>query len=227
MAKAVAEYRRLRALVERQAALLAAAAPTISDAGLAATVAEHVAATGDASRWEAADAMASRPKVGTAALITCSLYPGRILIGERRGSHGAGRWAVPGGHLEGGEEWGVCLSREILEETGLALDAPRFGFVAVTNDIMPDDGLHYITLFLHVHIAAAEAARVVNAEPDKCTGWHWLTWEELRLKSLFMPMQNFMREGGPARLQAIVGAGAGDDSSGGGGGGGAAAPAHA
>lgn len=41
-------------------------------------------------------------RVGVAAVI---LREGRVLLGERIGSHGAHTWATPGGHLE----WGRAL----------------------------------------------------------------------------------------------------------------------
>ena len=43
----------------------------------------------------------------------------RVLVGRRRGSHGAGTWALPGGWLEVGEEFAVCGARELIEETGI------------------------------------------------------------------------------------------------------------
>lgn len=37
----------------------------------------------------------------------------------RKGSHGDGEWALPGGHLEMGESFEQCAVREVEEETGI------------------------------------------------------------------------------------------------------------
>ncbi|WP_134596929.1 NUDIX domain-containing protein, partial [Pseudomonas aeruginosa] len=37
------------------------------------------------------------PQVGVGVLI---LRDGKVLLGRRKGSHGAGCWSAPGGHLE-------------------------------------------------------------------------------------------------------------------------------
>ena len=59
--------------------------------------------------------------------------------GERHGSHGAGKLALPGGHLELQESWDACARREVLEETGLAIAEPT-SHIATTNDPMPAEG---------------------------------------------------------------------------------------
>jgi ADP-ribose pyrophosphatase YjhB (NUDIX family) len=71
-----------------------------------------------------------------------------------------------GGHLEYGESWSECVSREVEEETGLAIPPKTFRFVGVTNDVMRGEDLHYITLFLAVDIPAD--AVPINVEPEKC-----------------------------------------------------------
>jgi len=45
---------------------------------------------------------------------------GRVLLTRRSGRvREPGKWCLPGGHLDGGEDWITALRREVLEETGL------------------------------------------------------------------------------------------------------------
>ena len=54
--------------------------------------------------------MEPRPLVGLGVLV---FRGGKLLIGQRRGSLGAGEYALPGGHLEHGEEFEECAVREV------------------------------------------------------------------------------------------------------------------
>ena len=51
---------------------------------------------------------------------------GQVLLGRRRDDPGAGRWDLPGGFLEEGEDAVAALHREIREETGLAVELVEF-----------------------------------------------------------------------------------------------------
>jgi 8-oxo-dGTP diphosphatase len=92
-------------------------------------------------------------------------------------SHGDGTLALPGGHLEMYESWETCAMREAMEETGLALRNVTFGHV--TNDIMMEEGRHYVTIIMMAECADGDAVPR-NLEPRKCGGWHSYSWEELR-----------------------------------------------
>ena len=153
------------------------------------------------------------PRVGVAVLVTSPDHAGKVLVGERKGSHGAGCFALPGGHLEAGEPWAECAVRELEEETGLvaaartaapqsvcayaggaAASGATCTFVAVTNDPMPADDLHYVTLFVSVAVEAGATA--VNAEPDKCAGWQWMTLAEIAAlpeARQFVPMRHLAK----------------------------------
>ena len=152
------------------------------------------------------DALVCRPRVGVGAVLLSSSRPGCVLVGERLGSHGAGRWALPGGHLEFLASCEGCASAEVEEEVGLALAPARFHFITATNDPMPAEDLHYVTLFVTARVAEEELAAVTNREPDKCGGWAWVRWEELRAgaRPMFGPLRRFIDAGGPERAGALA-----------------------
>ncbi|KAJ5527704.1 hypothetical protein N7513_011863 [Penicillium frequentans] len=80
------------------------------------------------------------PQVGVGVLVFNK--EGQVVLGRRKNSHGAGTWAFPGGHLEFGESFEDCAAREVLEETGL--EVSDIHFLTTTNDVMVEDGKHYI-----------------------------------------------------------------------------------
>lgn len=101
----------------------------------------------------------------------------RFLMGKRLNSHGSGTFALPGGHLEFGETPEDCAIREVLEETGLEISEPKF--LTATNDYMPAEGKHYITLFM-VCVRKNEEETAQVLEPHKCESWDWFSWEDLQ-----------------------------------------------
>lgn len=117
-----------------------------------------------------------KPEVGTAVLIVDPLTK-RILVGTRRGSHAAGKRAFPGGRLGFGEAWAQCGLRECVEECGeqFVLEIINDHFL-ITNDIMPEDDEHFVTIFMVARVVSGEP---INVEPHKNDGWEWLTLEEL------------------------------------------------
>ncbi|CAH7292427.1 NUDIX hydrolase [Vibrio alginolyticus] len=129
--------------------------------------------------------MNNQVRVGVAAVI---FREGRILLGERIGSHGANTWATPGGHLELGESIEECAQRETLEETGLEVgDFKRLGF---TNDIFEKEGKHYVTLYV---VATSTSGEPQVMEPHQCKQWQWFDLDELP-EPLFLPLVNLLKE---------------------------------
>jgi 8-oxo-dGTP diphosphatase len=125
-----------------------------------------------------------RPAVGVAAIIR---NRDTVLLGWRVGSHGAGSWQLPGGHLEYGETPEACAYREVWEETGLTIANPQRG--PYTNDVFTAEGKHYITLFVLVDYAGGEP---VVREPTKCARWAWFNWDALP-EPRFLPLENLIR----------------------------------
>ena len=106
----------------------------------------------------------SRPLVGICVLV---VKQGKILLGKRRGSHGEGEYAAPGGHLEHDESFRTCAEREVLEETGLQIGKLRFLRVLNSMQYAPK---HYIDLAFEAEWRSGEPE---VREPDKVESWGW------------------------------------------------------
>ena len=141
--------------------------------------------------------MALVVRVGVGVVVLSKRYPQSILIGIRKGSHGAGKWALPGGHLEVGESWAACAIRETEEETNLNID--RVSNITVTNDPNMDNGKHYVTIFMK-GIVKDDSNILNNNEPNKCEEWKWVLWKDVvtmknvNSAAFFEPMLNFIQE---------------------------------
>lgn len=123
----------------------------------------------------------------------------RIYVGVRKGSHGAGSLALPGGHLEMYESWEACAKREIMEEMGLDLDLNRIEFAHVTNDVMSNEEKHYVTIFMMTRLPPGSPIPT-NTEPHKCEGWEAYTWSDLASmltsgeRLLFGPLKQLVQD---------------------------------
>ncbi len=113
---------------------------------------------------------AQRPWVGIGVTL---LRGDSVLLGRRRGSHGAGEFSTPGGHLDPMESFEACARRETREECGLELRDVRFQFVANVTRYAPR---HYVHVGL---LAEAPEGEPLVREPDKCEGWAFYPLEAL------------------------------------------------
>src|SRR5688500_11670578 len=114
----------------------------------------------------------SAVRVGVGSYI---VVDGKLLLLRRRGAHGNGTWGPPGGHQDFGESPEQTAEREALEETDLQVRAvERLGF---TDDQMPDEHKHYITVAVRCEVVAG-VPRIM--EPDKAAEMEWVTFDELQ-----------------------------------------------
>ena len=128
------------------------------------------------------------PNVGLALIIRNN---GKVLLQKRKGSHSSGTWAFPGGHLELWESVEGCALRELKEEAGDELIVKDIKTLHFTNDMFKEDRKHFITLFL---VCDYVSGNPKIAEPEKCEGWEWHSWESLP-KPLMLPIENMIQEG--------------------------------
>ena len=124
--------------------------------------------------------------IGVGVLVT---KDGELLLGKRIGSHGAGSWALPGGHLEPGESIVTCAVRETAEETGIKVSEVKN--VDFTNDLFDEEGRQYITLFVEA-VSYSGVPKVL--EPEKCEEWRWFSPNEVP-RNLFKPLQSLFEQG--------------------------------
>lgn len=119
------------------------------------------------------------PRVGVGVMIQND--NGEVLLGLRKGSHGAGEWSFPGGHLEFGETVFECAKRETKEETGLEVN--KFKLVSVYDEFryIKTDDKHYLGLGVR---ADYEGGVAQVLEPDKCEEWRWFSLDSLPGKML-------------------------------------------
>ena len=125
------------------------------------------------------------PQVGVGVIVK---KDGKVLLGKRKGKHGAGTWSFPGGHLEFMEHIEECAQRETFEETGIHIRKARV--VTCTESFFKETHLHYVTVAV---IADFESGELHVKEPDKFETWEWFDWEKLP-EPLFLPTASFIEQ---------------------------------
>jgi 8-oxo-dGTP diphosphatase len=130
-----------------------------------------------------AAAHGGRPKVAVGVII---LREGKLLLGERIGSFGAGTFTLPGGHCEFGESFEETAAREAFEETGLAVTGLKV--VSISNAVVYDK--HYVTVGV---VGEALSGEPFNAEPDRNKGWKWYDPRALP-DNLFLPSKRTIEQ---------------------------------
>src|SRR5688572_25404284 len=100
----------------------------------------------------------TRPLVGIGVMI---IRDGKVLLGKRKGSHGEGEYAWPGGHMEYMESFADCARREVLEETGMAIKNIRFLRLMNMKNYAPK---HYVDIAI---VAEWESGEPKRLEPNK------------------------------------------------------------
>ncbi|MCK9344505.1 MAG: NUDIX domain-containing protein [Candidatus Pacebacteria bacterium] len=111
-----------------------------------------------------------KTKVGVGVMI---LKDGKVLMTKRKGSHGAGDYGFPGGHLEYMESFEDCAIRETKEECGIEIKNIKFLYVTNVKKYAPK---HYVHIGLVAEWASGEP---VTLEPDKAEEWEWFELDNL------------------------------------------------
>lgn len=97
----------------------------------------------------------------------------KILLGKRKGSHGEGEYAFPGGHLDYMETFEQCARRETKEETGIKIKNIRFQHLSNIRKYNPK---HYVHIGL---VADYQSGEPKVLEPERCESWNWYSLNKL------------------------------------------------
>ena len=108
------------------------------------------------------------PQVGVGCIVVRD--DGHLLMVQNH----RGFWSTPGGHLDLGENPVECAVRETVEETGVRVTSVEF--VAITNDVLPDAGRHYITIWMR---AVAEDTTLSIRDPAEIAAAGWFAPDDL------------------------------------------------
>lgn len=113
------------------------------------------------------------PLVGVGAII---IEGNRVVLVKRGHAPLLGKWSIPGGVLEVGETLRMAVVREVLEETGLAIEPGEL--LGVFERVVPDEHgrmrYHYVLIDFLCRRVAGELVAADDAEEAR-----WFRREEL------------------------------------------------
>ena len=114
----------------------------------------------------------------------CMITDGtRVLVQNRLDPDWSG-YTFPGGHVEPGESFTDAVIREVQEETGLTIEAPRLCGI---KDWPEDDGSRYMVLLYRAERFSGTLTSSGEGEVS------WVELDELRSLPLADSMENMLR----------------------------------
>jgi 8-oxo-dGTP diphosphatase len=128
-----------------------------------------------------------KPVVGVSAVI---LDKDKILLEKRKNSPGKGKWSVPGGLVELGEDVEQAVIREVKEETGLEVCEPRLFDVVnyVSLSVKGAVKYHYVILDYLVTVKSGNPKAASDADALK-----WVPFNEVEEYDLTESFRLFFR----------------------------------
>lgn len=114
---------------------------------------------------------------------------GEILLIQRgpKARNERGKWDIPGGSVDFGEEIKTTVVRESKEEMDMLVETIRL--LGVFDNILPEEEQHWISV---VYACAWLSGGPTIMEPDKCSAYGWFSFEKAKMLSLSHSTQILM-----------------------------------
>jgi 8-oxo-dGTP diphosphatase len=129
-----------------------------------------------------------QPRVAVGAVV---FRDDAVLLVKRGKPPGEGHWAIPGGSVRLGESLKAAVERELLEETGVRVQAgqPVLTFETIHKDADGRVVYHYIIIDLEAVYVAGEPVAADDAADAR-----WVTQEELERLEVVPATRRFLRQ---------------------------------
>jgi 8-oxo-dGTP diphosphatase len=128
-----------------------------------------------------------QPLVGVGALIICK---GKMLLEKRQNEPGRGKWSIPGGLVELGENIEQTVTREVKEETGLEVEKPEL--IDVIGQVSLDENgkvkYHFIIIDYFVKLKGGKLRAASDAAELR-----WVGLDEVEKHDLTITFRSFYR----------------------------------
>ncbi|MGA9388217.1 MAG: NUDIX hydrolase, partial [Candidatus Bathyarchaeia archaeon] len=137
-----------------------------------------------------------QPLVGVGAVLICA---GKILLEKRKNDPGNGKWSIPGGLVELGENAEQTVIREVEEETGLHVEKPEHIDVvdSITRDENGDIKYHFVIIDYFVKLKGGTLKASSDAEELR-----WVAFDQVEEYDLTKTFRAFFQRN-KERLEAF------------------------
>jgi mutator protein MutT len=128
-----------------------------------------------------------QPVLGVGAVIVCD---GKLLLEKRKNEPGKGKWSIPGGLVELGENVEQTVVREVKEETGLEVEEPEH--IDVIDNVVRDENdevkYHFVIIDYFVKLRGGTMKAMRDAEELR-----WVTLDEVDKYDLTKTFREFFQ----------------------------------
>lgn len=128
--------------------------------------------------------MINHRHLGVYGIIICN---DKILLTEKSRGAYTGKFDLPGGGLEHGEEILDCLKREIKEETGLEIKTAKlydtYSYRTKWNNLNEIEDLHHIGIIYNVEVKDFASLKLTGDGLDVLST-HWQSLNEINMDNL-------------------------------------------